>query len=502
MGPDKFLELKARLMEINDLEAAGALLYWDQASHMPTGGAAARGRQLGTLRRLAHEKLVDPSLGRLIEDLRQYEEGLPHDSDEASLIRVARRDHEKAIRVPPEFVARLQVHTTECYQAWTLARPSDDFPHVRPYLERTLKMSRELAEFFPGYEHIADPLIDFADFGVKASEVKRLFSGLRPGLVALVEAISAKPLSDDSCLRRTYPEGAQLEFGMDVIRQLGFDFKRGRQDRTPHPFMTKFSLGDVRITTRVDEQYLGEALFSTIHEAGHAMYEQGIPLELEGTPLADGASSGLHESQSRLWENLVGRSRPFWTFFYPRLQATFPSQLGSVSLDNFYSAINRVKRSLIRTDADEVTYNLHVMIRFDLELALLEGNLSVGDLPEAWRERYRKDLGLVPPDDRDGVLQDMHWFSGTIGGAFQCYTLGNLMSAQLFESALKAHPEIIGEMEKGEFSALRSWLRENVHRHGRKLTASEVMERATGKPLEIGPYMRYLQVKYGELYRL
>jgi carboxypeptidase Taq len=489
-------------MEINDLEAAGALLYWDQAAHMPPGGAPARGRQLGTLRKLAHKKLVDPSLGRLIEVLRPYEEGLPHDSDEASLIRVARRDHERAIRVPPEFVVKFQVHAADCYQAWTQARPSDDFSLVRPYLERTLELSRELAGFFPGYEHIADPLIDFADFGVKASEVKRLFADLRTELIPLVEAISAKPLADDSSLRRTFPEALQLQFGMDVVRQLGFDLERGRQDKTPHPFMTKFSLGDVRITTRVVEHYLGEALFSTIHEAGHAMYEQGIPTALEGTPLADGASAGLHESQSRLWENIVARSRPFWTYFYPRLQAAFPSQLASVSLGIFYRAINRVERSLIRTDADEVTYNLHVMIRLDLELALLEGNLSVRDLPDAWRERYRKDLGLTPPDDRDGVLQDMHWFSGTIGGAFQCYTLGNLMSAQLFEAALKANPEIIGEMEKGEFSTLRSWLRENVHRHGRKLTASEVMVRATGKPLEIEPYMQYLQRKYGELYGL
>jgi carboxypeptidase Taq len=502
MEPNKFLELKARLMEINDLESAGALLYWDQATHMPPGGAAARGRQLGTLRRLAHEKLVDPSLGCLIEDLRAYEEGLPYDSDEASLIRVARRDHERAIRVPPEFVARLQAHITECYQTWTRARPSDDFPHVRPYLERTLELSRELAGFFPGYEHIADPLIDFADFGVKASEVKRLFAGLRPGLVALVDAIGARPLADDSCLRRTYPEAAQLQFGADVVRKLGFDFERGRQDKTPHPFMTKFSLGDVRITTRVDEQHLGEALFSTIHEAGHAMYEQGIPMAFEGTPLADGASSGLHESQSRLWENLVARSRPFWVFFYPRLQAAFPVQLGAVPLDIFYRSINRVERSLIRTDADEVTYNLHVMIRFDLELALLEGTLSVRDLPEAWRERYRADLDIAPPDDRDGVLQDVHWFSGTIGGAFHCYTLGNLMSAQLFETALNAHPEIISEMERGEFSTLRSWLRQNVHHHGRKLMAAEIMERATGKPLEIEPYIRYLKRKYGELYGL
>jgi carboxypeptidase Taq len=287
---------------------------------------------------------------------------------------------------------------------------------------------------------------------------------------------------------------------MDVVKRLGYDLERGRQDRTHHPFMTKFSLGDVRITTRVKEGFLGEALFSTVHEAGHALYEQGISEDLEGTPLASGASAGLHESQSRLWENLVGRSRGFWRFFYPRLQAAFPAQLGSAGLDDFYRAINKVERSLIRTDADEVTYNLHVMIRFDMELALLEGDLAVRELPERWRERYRSDLGVTPPDDRDGLLQDMHWFTGPIGGAFQCYTLGNLMSAQLFEAALRAHPRIPEEMEEGGFGSLLGWLRESVHRHGRKLTASEIVERATGRPLEIGPYLRYLKGKYGELY--
>jgi carboxypeptidase Taq len=287
---------------------------------------------------------------------------------------------------------------------------------------------------------------------------------------------------------------------MDVARRLGYDLERGRQDRTRHPFMTKFSLGDVRITTRVQESHLAEALFSTIHEVGHAVYEQGIAAELDGTPLANGASAGLHESQSRLWENLVGRSLDFWRWLFPELQAAFPAQLGCVSLGEFYRAINKVERSLIRTEADEVTYNLHVMIRFDLELELLEGKLAVRDLPEAWGERYRRDLGIVPPDHRDGVLQDMHWFTGTVGGAFQCYTLGNLMSAQLFEAALADHPEIRVEMARGQFARLLGWLRERVHRHGRKFTAEEILERATGRPLEIAPYMRYLRGKYGALY--
>jgi carboxypeptidase Taq len=303
-------------------------------------------------------------------------------------------------------------------------------------------------------------------------------------------------------LHEGFPEGAQLGFGLEVVQRLGYDLQRGRQDRTHHPFMIKFSQGDVRITTRARESYLAEALFSTIHEAGHALYEQGFPVDLEGTPLANGASAGLHESQSRLWENLVGRSRGFWRYYYPKLQGVFPSQLGSVPLEAFYRAINRVERSLIRTDADEVTYNLHVMIRFDLELALLEGNLSVADLPGAWRERYGNDLGVTPPDDRDGVLQDMHWFSGTIGGAFQCYTLGNLMSAQLFDAACGIHPAIRVEIAQGEFGTLLGWLRENVHRHGRKFSAAEIVERATGGPLSIEPYLRYLRDKYEELYEL
>lgn len=257
----------------------------------------------------------------------------------------------------------------------------------------------------------------------------------------------------------------------------------------------------MRITTRIKENDLSEALFSTLHEAGHAVYEQGIDRRFEGTPLASGISAGIHESQSRLWENLVGRSRGFWAFFYPRLQAVFPDPLGPVSLNTFYRAINKVERSLIRTDADEVTYNLHVLIRFELELALLEGRLAVRDLPEAWRERYDADLGITPPDDRDGILQDVHWFAFTIGGGFQGYTLGNILSAQFYQIALQAHPEIAAEIEQGEFETLHEWLRENIYRHGSKYTASEIVERVTGGPLTFEPYVRYLREKYGELYR-
>lgn len=499
---DKLQELKTRLAEISDLESAVALLAWDQSTYMPPGGASARARQLATLGQIAHQKFVDPAIGRMLEELLPYEESLPYDSDDASLLRITRRDYEKAIKVPSAFMAELLSHTSASYEAWTRARPENDFAAVKPYFEKTLELSRRLADFFPGYNHIVDPLIDFTDHGMTAATVRALFSELREQLVPIVQAITAQPVADDQCLRQIFPEAKQLDFATEVVTRLGYDFQRGRQDKTPHPFTTGFSIGDVRITTRVNENDLSEALFSTIHEAGHALYEQGISTNFEATPLASGTSSGVHESQSRLWENIVGRSAEFWHFFYPTLQKVFPDQLGAVPLDTFYRAINKVEPSLIRTDADEVTYNLHVMMRFDFELELLEGRLRIDNLPEAWRERYKADLGIAPPDDRDGVLQDVHWYAGVIGGAFQGYALGNILSAQLFQAASRAHPSITTEMQKGEFDTLHRWLKGNIYEHGRKYTPSEIVERATGNPASINPYIRYLRSKYGKIFKL
>lgn len=498
----KLQELKARLLEVNDLNSAGAVLGWDQTTYMPPGGAAARGRQMATLGRLAQEKFIDPAVGKLLDALQPYAESLPYDSDEASLIRVTRRNYEQAVKVPPDLMGAVYAHGAEAYGVWAAARPGNDFAAVQPYLEKTVDLSRQLANCFPGYDHIADPLIDFADYGMKAASVRTLFAELRDALVPLVESLTAQPPADDACLHQPFPEQDQLAFGMRIIKKYGYDLQRGRQDKTHHPFMTKFSLGDVRITTRVKGDDLSEALFSTLHEAGHAMYEQGINMAYEGTPLANGTSAGVHESQSRLWENQVGRNLRFWEHFYPELQAAFPAQLGQVSLDTFYRAINKVQRSLIRTDADEVTYNLHVMIRFDLELDLLEGKLAVKDLPDAWHARYESDLGLHAPDNRDGVLQDVHWYAGIVGGAFQGYTLGNIMSALFFEQALKVRPAILDEMGQGEFGTLHTWLRENIYQHGSKYTAPELVQRVTGGPLSIEPYVRYLQGKFGELYSL
>lgn len=499
---EKLNELKERLREVDDLRMAASLLNWDQSTYMPPGGAPARARQLATLGRLAQERFTDKSVGRLLDDLQPWAEAQPYESDEASLIRVTRREYERATRVPPAFTAEFYNHIAQSYSAWVQARPDGDFDAMQPYLQKTVDLSRQLADFFPGYDHIADPLIDFSDYGMKVETLRPLFADLRRQLLPLVEAIAEQEPIDDSMLYRRYPEDDQLAFGLDIIRRYGYDFERGRQDKTAHPFMTKFSLGDVRITTRVKENDLRDALFSTLHEAGHALYEQGIRRDLEATPLASGTPAGVHESQSRLWENLVGRSRPFWQYFYSHLQETFPEQLGDVSLDDFHRAVNKVERSLIRTDADEVTYNLHVMIRFDLELRLLEGDLAVGDLPEAWDARYESDLGQRPPGHQDGVLQDVHWYAGTVGGAFQGYTLGNVMAPLFFEEARTAHPEIDDEMAQGEFETLRHWLQENVYCHGSKFTAAELLERVSGGPLPIEPYISYLRSKFGELYDL
>ena len=498
----RLVDLKRRLMEIGDLSSAGAVLSWDQATYMPKGGAAARARQGATLSRLSHEKFTDPALGKLLDGLAAYEASQPYDSDDASLIRIVRHDYEKATRVPADFVSRWSEMGSASYDAWTRARPANDFATMRPYLEKALDFSRRFAGYMGPYDHIADPLIDGPDEGMTVASVRALFSELRAVLVPIVRAIAEQQVADDSCLRGAFPEQKQLDFGLIPIKRFGYDFDRGRLDKTHHPFCTKFSAGDVRITTRIRQNEIGEALFSTLHETGHALYEQGVDARYEGTPLNSGTSAGVHESQSRLWENVVGRSRGFWQHFYPTLCDAFAEHFRGVPLETFYRAINKVERSLIRTDADEVTYNLHVMLRFDLELDLLEGRLKVKDLPEAWRARFKADFGIEPPDDRDGCLQDVHWYGGSVGGAFQGYTVGNILSAQFHAAALKAHPDIPQEMAKGEFGTLHAWLRKKLYRHGRKFTPNEIVKRATGKPMTIAPYIAYLRGKYGELYQL
>jgi carboxypeptidase Taq len=495
-------ELLARLREMTDLRYATAVLNWDQTTYMPPGGATARSRQIALLERLAHERATDPALGKLLDQLQPHAESLPYDSDDAALIRVARRDFTRATRLPNRFVAEAAEHMALSYQVWTTARPADDFAAVQPLLEKTLDLSRRYADFFPGYTHVADPLIDRADEGMTVATIRPLFAELRDFLAALIRRIGERPAVDAAFLYSHYLEAQQREIGETIIRAYGYDFNRGRQDKTHHPYMTRFSWGDIRITTRFMEDYLPSGLFSTLHESGHAMYEMGTQPEHDGTPLGDGASAGVHESQSRMWENVVGRSRGLWEHYYPMLQAAFPTQLRDVSPEGFYRAINRVEPSLIRVEADEVTYNLHIIIRFELENDLLDGRLAVEDLPEVWRSRYYELLGVASEDDRDGVLQDVHWYSGPIGGVFQGYALGNIIAGAFYAAALKAEPSIPDEISHGRFDLLHGWLRENIYRHGRKFTPDELIRRVTGGPLTLEPYKAYLLEKYGAIYGL
>lgn len=496
----QFTELQARLHEVDDLNAAAAVLSWDQTTYMPPGGGVARGRQLATLQRLAHEKFTDPALGRLLDKLEPVTADLPYAANAAALLRITRRNYERAIKVPAAFTAELAGHSAQSYEVWTMARPENNFPAIAPLLQKTLDLSRQMAGFFPGYQHIADPLIALSDYGMNVALLRPLLTELRQALVAIIARIREQEQPDDRFLAQHYSEKEQWAFGVDIIKAFGYDFRRGRQDKTLHPFMTKFSLGDVRITTRIRENFLAEGLFSTMHEAGHALYEQGIDPDFEGTPLADGTSAGVHESQSRLWENLVGRSLDFWHYYYPKLQACYPEQLKDITVEAFYRAINKSEPSLIRTDADEVTYNLHVITRFDLELDLLEGKLSIDELPSAWHARYQETLGITAPDDRDGVLQDVHWFGGLIGGMFQGYTLGNILASQFYAAALAQHPEIPREMADGRFTTLHHWLRTHLYQHGAKFTTNELVEQVTGRGLTLQPYLDYLRTKYGAIY--
>ncbi len=496
---DSLSELRDELREIEDLSSIDQLMEWDQQTQMPEGGAVARGRQMALIGKLVHQRRTSTRLGDLLGSLRSVQD---EDSADGALVRRATRDFMRARRLPTDFVTELKEHTAASYVAWTKAKPNNDFASIAPVLEKTVELSRRLAGFFPDQDHVADPLIDEHDPGMTVASIQSVFSGLRKELVPLANAIFDKQGPRRDFLSRSFPIPKQYAFNREVIEALGYDFSRGRIDEAAHPFMIRFAAGDIRITTRAQEHDPTDSLYSTIHEAGHALYEQNIAAALDGTPLGHGTSTGVHESQSRLWENRVGRSRAFWDRFFPRFQETFPEALKDVDAEAMYRAINTVERSLIRVDADEVTYNLHVMLRFDLELQLLTGELKVRDLPEAWNARMKSDLGVVPETDTVGVLQDIHWYCTTVGGTFQGYALGNIMSAQFYDAALKSSETIERDVARGDFTQLRGWLVENVYQHGGRYLPDALIQNATGAPLTHAPFMRYLETKFGELYDL
>jgi len=496
----KIQRLRTLLEEISDLNYISALLGWDQQTYMPSGGTKARGYQLALVGRLAHERGTSAEMGKLLDELKPYVEGLDPDSDEARLVKVTARDYDKATRVPSSHIVEFAQVTTLAQQAWIEARQKSNFSIFLPHLEKIVDLRREYASFFPDFDHPYDALLDDFEPGMKTEDVKIIFEGLRPKLVELIKDIAAKSQVDDSFLHQPFDQGKQWSFGEEVITKFGYDWKRGRQDKSAHPFTTEFGLNDVRITTRVDPDFLNPMLFGTMHECGHALYSQGAGPELERTGLERGASLAFHESQSRMWENLVGRSMPAWEYFYPRLQEVFP-QFSSVPLDKFYKGINKVQPSLIRVEADEATYNLHIMLRLDIEIALLEGNVAVKDLQDVWNDKMEEYFGVTPPDAAKGVLQDVHWSGGMIG-YFSTYALGNLISAQLWEKINQDIPDLDEQFRTGKFESLLAWLRENVHRHGAKFEPQELMQRVTGSKIDPAAYIQYLRKKFSEIYDL
>jgi carboxypeptidase Taq len=498
----KYDALKAHLSEIHNLNQVAALAGWDQQTQMPPGGAAARASQLATLARLSHEMFTSDEMGRMIEDAAAEVDGMDYDSDEASLIRVIREDYAEQTKLPTELVAELSKQTALAHEVWAKAREHSDFRAYQPTLEKIFELTIKQAEYL-GYDNEPyDALINQYERGISTAQVKQIFDAHKPELVQLIADVRKNSDSvSDEVLHQPFDIEKQKQFGLSVVSQYGYDLNRGRQDIAVHPFCTHFSVNDVRITTRFNENWLNPALFGTMHEAGHAMYEQGISQALEGTPLANGTSLGVHESQSRMWENMVGRSKGFWSWALPKLQAVFPDQLGNVDLDTFYKAINKVQPSYIRVEADEATYNLHIMLRFELETELVAGKIKISDLPEEWNDRFESYFGIAPENDRVGVLQDVHWSMGLIG-YFSTYALGNLLAAQYYNQALKAHPTIPDEIASGKFDTLLGWLRTNIHQHGRKFTSAELTQRITGESIQSRDYIQYLKTKFSDVYGL
>jgi carboxypeptidase Taq len=479
--------LKELLGEVADIRHAESVLDWDSRTFMPHAGALARANVSATLTRHAHERFVSDEIGELLEELAPLDD----DSVDAALVRVTRRSWDRARRVPTALAGEMSHATGVAVAAWDGAKAASDFASFVPHLERQLELKHRYIECFPPADTGYDVLLEDYEEGMTTAQVADVFARVKPALVELIEQAGEV---DDAPLRGPFPLERQLEAGRRVLAAFGFDDDSWRLDETPHPFALKPGLGDIRLTTHSDESDLG-SLFSTMHEFGHGVYEFDIDPALARTPLGHGTSSAIHESQSRTWENLVGRSPGFWHWFYPELREIFPAALGGVDESAFVSAVNAIRPGLIRGDADEVSYGLHIILRFELEQELLAGTVAVGDLPEIWNARMKELLGVDVPDDAHGVLQDMHWSIGFFG-YFPTYQLGNVISVQIWERAQADLGGLEEEFARGEFSRLREWLRDNVYRDGSRYPPTELLRRVTGSDLDPAPYLAYLHAKF------
>ena len=487
-------QLEQRLATVNDLERISRVLSWDQQTVMPPAGWKHRGEHLATLRRISHEVLTAKETGRLLDELRTVEDSLDPDSDDAALIRLARRDYEKASRVPTELRTEMTRAATEARTIWVRARAQSDFESFRPALERNYDLRKRYVECFHDVDEPYDILLDDFEPETTTAEVRATFAEIKPELIQLIAELRNDDV-DDFFLRGTFPANAQERLANEVVTLFGLRPDTWRLDPTEHPFASGAGVDDIRITTHYDPETM-KSFFSTMHEYGHGLYSHQLPRHLQSLPIGGPSSLGIHESQSRMWENLVGRSLSFWQFFYPRAQAAFPEQLSDVELDDFIAGINRVQPSLIRIKADEVTYGMHVILRFELEQDIINGRVEVRDLPHAWNEKMHEYLGVDVPNDAQGVLQDTHWASGHIG-YFSTYLLGTVMSVQIWEKIVEDVPDLEEQIERGEFGALRGWLGEHVHSLGRKFPPQETLRRATGSTIDPKPYLAYLRTKYG-----
>jgi carboxypeptidase Taq len=497
---DTLTSLIRECREISIIDSCSSLLGWDERTYMPRKGAEHRAEQLAFLAGLSHSRLVDPRVGDLINTLRTSGASNGGDDDTSVMVREVGRIYDREVKIPQSLVEEITRVTTLAQGKWTEARAKSDFAAFKPWLQKVIDLKKQEAEAV-GYKN--DPynaMLDSYEPGATVASIEKIFTPLRVELVALLDKIRGSGRSPNiGIITREYPVDRQEKFGKEAATAIGFDFTEGRLDITTHPFCSGIGPGDVRITTRYDAHHFPGAFFGILHEAGHGIYDQGLDPKHFGTPMGEMISLGIHESQSRMWENLVGRSRPFWTHFFPKAQQTFPEALSNVSADEFYWAINDVRPSLIRVEADEATYNLHILLRFEMERAFFSGGLSVDDIPGAWNEKFKSYFGLTPPDDAQGCLQDVHWSAGYIG-YFPTYCLGNLYAAQFFAKAQKDISDLSSQFAKGEYSALKTWLRQNIHRHGRRYRAGELVERITGLPLSSKPLIDYMTRKFGELY--